>query len=102
MRVYCGIDLHSTNSHLAVLDETRQTILSRKLPNRLEAVLGCLEPYREQLVAVRSNPPSTGTGWSTVSWTKATRSNSLTPPRSASMKGSSSSTTGTTLDGSLI
>lgn len=52
MRLYCGIDLHSTNSHLAVLDETRQTILSRKLPNRLEAVLGCLEPHREQLVGV--------------------------------------------------
>ena len=52
MKLYCGIDLHSTNNYLAVLDDDRQSILSRKLPNDLERVLDCLRPYREQLVGV--------------------------------------------------
>ncbi|HVS00041.1 MAG TPA: transposase, partial [Thermoanaerobaculia bacterium] len=52
MKLYCGIDLHSTNNYVALLDDDRQTVLSRKLPNRLEAVLGCLQPYRQQLVAI--------------------------------------------------
>jgi hypothetical protein len=34
MGLYCGIDLHSTNSYLAVMDEHLQTILGRRLPNR--------------------------------------------------------------------
>jgi transposase len=52
MKLYCGIDLHSTNNYVALLDDDRQTVLSRKLPNRLEAVLGCLQPYRQELVAI--------------------------------------------------
>jgi len=52
MKVYCGIDLHSTNNYLAILDDDRQSVLSRKLPNRLETILDCLNPYREQIVGI--------------------------------------------------
>jgi transposase len=52
MRLYCGVDLHSTNSYLAVLNEQLQPVLSRRVPNRLEAVLGALEPFREQVQAI--------------------------------------------------
>lgn len=52
MKVYCGIDLHSNNNYLVVLDDDRQPVLSRKLPNRLETILDCLEPYREHLVGI--------------------------------------------------
>jgi transposase len=52
MGLYCGIDLHSTNNYLALLDEQRQTVLSQKLPNRLEAVLSCLEPWRAEIAAI--------------------------------------------------
>jgi transposase len=52
MELYCGVDLHSTNSYLAVLNEQLQTVLSRRVPNRLEAVLGALEPFREQVQAI--------------------------------------------------
>ena len=56
MRLYCGVDLHSTNSYLAVLDEQLETVLGRRVPNRLDAVLGALEPLREQIqgIAVES------------------------------------------------
>ncbi len=52
MRVYCGVDLHSTNSYLAVLNEQLESVLDRRVPNRLDAVLGALEPLREQIQAV--------------------------------------------------
>jgi transposase len=52
MGLYCGVDLHSTNSYLAVLNEQLQPVLSRRVPNRLEAVLGALEPFREQVQAI--------------------------------------------------
>lgn len=52
MRLYCGIDLHSTNSYLAVLNERLESVLDRRVPNRLEAVLGALEPFRAEVRAV--------------------------------------------------
>src|SRR3954462_15750378 len=52
MKLYCGVDLHSTNSYLAVLDEQLKAVLDRRVPNRLDAVLGALEPLREQIQAV--------------------------------------------------
>jgi transposase len=52
MGLYCGVDLHSTNSYLAVLNEQMQPVLSRRVPNRLDAVLDALEPFREQIQAI--------------------------------------------------
>jgi transposase len=52
MTLYCGIDLHATNSYLAVLDEQLRPVLGRRVPNCLEAILEALEPFREQIQAV--------------------------------------------------
>ena len=52
MTLYCGIDLHSTSSHLCVIDETDRELLSKKVKNRLDVILRELEPYREELVGV--------------------------------------------------
>lgn len=52
MEMYCGIDLHATNSWLCVVDEAGQPQLEARVANRLEAVRARLEPYREQLSAV--------------------------------------------------
>jgi transposase len=52
MEMYCGIDLHATNSWLCVVDAAGQPQLEVRVPNHLEAVRARLEPYREQLSAV--------------------------------------------------
>jgi transposase len=52
MSVYAGIDLHSNNSVLAVLDETDRVLRQRRLPNELPAILKELEPFRDELVGV--------------------------------------------------
>jgi len=52
MALYCGIDLHSDNLFLVILDELDRVLVQRKLPIVLETVLGVLEPHRAELAGV--------------------------------------------------
>ncbi len=52
MALYAGIDLHSTNNVVVVLDEKDKVVGQRRLANRLEMVAAWLEPYRDELVGV--------------------------------------------------
>ena len=52
MELYAGIDLHSNNHVLAVLDAQGRVVLDRRLSNELEVVAAELEPMREQLCGV--------------------------------------------------
>ena len=56
MEVYAGIDLHASNSFLAVVDREGKTVFKRRLLNDSAIVLSVLEPYREcmQGIAVES------------------------------------------------
>ncbi len=38
MTLYCGIDLHSNNSVVAVLDEQDRTVYEKRLANDLETI----------------------------------------------------------------
>jgi transposase len=46
MKLYGGIDLHSTNSVVAVTDEHDKVVYRKRLPNDLNTILTVLEPYR--------------------------------------------------------
>ena len=56
MKNYCGIDLHSNNNVLVVINETDKILLERKLRNRLGAVLDALSIIQEPIdgIAVES------------------------------------------------
>jgi len=56
MALYCGIDLHSRVSWIAILDERLKVVRLTKVDNDLEGILGVLESYREELegIAVES------------------------------------------------
>ena len=56
MSLYCGIDLHSTNSYIAVLDEGDKPLFEKRLTNDLERILLALSPYKDAMkgVAVES------------------------------------------------
>ncbi len=56
MSHYCGIDLHSNNHVVVVIDEEDKRVLDKRLSNHLSATLEVLAPYRETLqgVAVES------------------------------------------------
>ena len=49
MSLYAGIDLHSTHSVLAVIDEHDRVLRQCRLPNELPTILKAMEPYREEL-----------------------------------------------------
>jgi transposase len=52
MKLYCGIDLHSNNHWLTVIDEQDKRLYERRLVNEMAVTLAALEPFRQQLVAV--------------------------------------------------
>lgn len=49
---YSGIDLHSNNSVVTVTDETDKVVAEKRLPNDLSKIVGFLQPWREEMVAV--------------------------------------------------
>ncbi len=56
MSHYCGIDLHSNNHYVVVIDDEDKRVLEQRLPNDLAVTLNTLSPYQETLqgVAVES------------------------------------------------
>lgn len=52
MTVYAGIDLHSNNSVVAVMDGEGGILFERRRPNDLARIVSDLEPYREDLAGV--------------------------------------------------
>ncbi len=51
-KLYSGIDLHSNNSHVGILDQNDTRIYHKRLPNQPDVVLSELEPYKENLQAI--------------------------------------------------
>ena len=52
MEVYAGIDLHSSNNYVGIINEEDQRLYQKRLPNRLEDILPVLEPFKESLKGV--------------------------------------------------
>ena len=52
MKAYAGIDLHSSNNFVGIINENDQRLYSKRLPNRLGNVLLALEPFRDKLEGV--------------------------------------------------
>jgi transposase len=49
---FCGIDLHSNNSVVLIIDEADKVLYGKRLPNSLAEILSALAPHREVLKAV--------------------------------------------------
>ena len=52
MALYCGIDLHSSNCQIAVLDEKLEKVVEQRQRNELGEIVQLLEPHRGELVGV--------------------------------------------------
>lgn len=52
MKVYAGIDLHSSNNYIGIIDEEDQRLYQKRLPNQLEYVLSALEPFKKDMEGV--------------------------------------------------
>lgn len=49
MRYYAGLDLHSNNTYLGILDEKGTKVYKAKVANDLQMILNTFQPYREKM-----------------------------------------------------
>lgn len=52
MKLYAGIDLHSNNNVLVIIDECDRIVYEKRLPNELSYVLAQLAPHRQNIEAI--------------------------------------------------
>lgn len=52
MKTYAGIDLHSSNNYIAVINENDHRLYKKRLPNRVDTVVAALDPFKETLEGV--------------------------------------------------
>ncbi len=52
MKFYAGIDLHSNNNYIGVIDEKGRLVFQKKNPNDLERILNSFEPFKEQIKGI--------------------------------------------------
>jgi transposase len=49
MKLYAGIDLHSSNNYVGIIDENDKRLFGKRLDNYLPDVLQALEPFKKEL-----------------------------------------------------
>jgi transposase len=52
MGTYAGIDLHSSNNYIGIMDQDHKRLFGKRLPNSLDKVLMVLEPFKSDLKGV--------------------------------------------------
>ena len=52
MELYCGIDLHSNNSVVVILDEIDKVVYQKKLDNDLAIIIKQLSVYKDRITAI--------------------------------------------------
>jgi transposase len=49
MELYSGLDLHSTNTYIGILDIDFKRVFKKRIPNNLDLILETLQPFKDQL-----------------------------------------------------
>ena len=52
MKAYAGIDLHSSNNYIGIMDQDQKRLFGKRLPNALDKILMVLEPFKSDLKGV--------------------------------------------------
>ena len=52
METYAGIDLHSSNNYIGIMDQDYKRLFGKRLPNSLDKILMVLEPFKPNLKGV--------------------------------------------------
>jgi len=52
MKLYCGIDLHSNNHYVSIIDQESKRLKEKRLGNDLSKTLTLLEPYKNDLQGI--------------------------------------------------
>ena len=49
MELYAGLDLHSRNTYIGIMDKAFNRVFKKRVPNHLERILQTLAPFRDQI-----------------------------------------------------
>jgi len=49
MELYAGLDLHSRNTYIGIMDKAFNRVFKKRVPNQLELILQTLDPFRDQI-----------------------------------------------------
>ena len=49
MELYAGLDLHSRNTYIGIMDKELNRVFKKRVPNHLEHILQTLDPFRDQI-----------------------------------------------------
>ena len=49
MELYAGLDLHSRNTYIGIMDTAFSHVFKKRVPNHLEQILQTLDPFRDQI-----------------------------------------------------
>jgi len=52
MKTYAGIDLHSSNNYLGIINEKDKRLFSKRLPNCIDNIVAALDPFRDSLTGI--------------------------------------------------
>jgi len=52
MGTYAGIDLHSSNNYIGIMDQDHKRLFGKRLPNSLDKILRVLQPFKTDLKGV--------------------------------------------------
>ena len=52
MQLYAGIDLHSNNNYLGIIDDEDHRVFKHLLPNSLDCILCSLKPFKRHLEGI--------------------------------------------------
>ena len=52
MEVYAGLDLHSTNTYVAMIDEENKVLYKQRHRNELPSILSALDPFKKDIKGV--------------------------------------------------
>jgi transposase len=52
MEVYAGLDLHSTNTYVAMIDEENKVLYKQRHKNEVASILSALDPFKEDIQGV--------------------------------------------------
>jgi len=52
MEVYAGLDLHSTNTYVAMIDEENKVLYKQRHRNEVPAILSALDPFKKDIQGV--------------------------------------------------
>jgi transposase len=47
MQLYAGIDLHSSNNYLGIIDTNDKRVFGKRLPNCIKMIHMALKPFRK-------------------------------------------------------